>query len=190
MKKEQNVTTHKTTRGFIVTVLNYDKYQSFNNYKNDTENGNKTKHKRNTNDTITEEWKNDKNNKWSKEQEDIFWKQYPHARKWKKKYAIEFAKNQDPIIFLRMVNIYKREVNAWIQDAKFVPACERRARDFVAYSETMQETKLKTIYYKLLEDKKVEEIKQFTQDFWEETVNRLYAIRKEEQRKQVLSWLK
>lgn len=59
MKKEQNITTHKTTRGFIITVLNYDKYQSFNNYKNDTKNDKQTKHKRNTNDTITEEWKNE-----------------------------------------------------------------------------------------------------------------------------------
>lgn len=64
MKKEQNITTHKTTRGFIITVLNYDKYQTFNNYKNDTQNDKLTKHKRNTNDTITKEWKNDKNEEY------------------------------------------------------------------------------------------------------------------------------
>ena len=52
-----------------------------------------------------------------------------------------------------------------MQDAKYVPGCHLWARDFVPYSETMQEQKLKSIYYKLLENRDVEKIKQFTEDF-------------------------
>lgn len=56
LKRTTQITTQKTTRGFIVTVCNYEFYQNPKNYENDTENdtGNETqtKHKRNTNDTI------------------------------------------------------------------------------------------------------------------------------------------
>jgi len=53
MKKEWNLTTHKTTRGFIITVIKYNDYQTFDNYKTTR----KMKTKRNPNDTITKEWK-------------------------------------------------------------------------------------------------------------------------------------
>jgi len=58
-KKEQMLTTEKTTRGMIVTVCNYDKFQTLDNYKNDTENELQTKRKRNRNDTINKYDKND-----------------------------------------------------------------------------------------------------------------------------------
>jgi hypothetical protein len=61
------VTTRKTTRGVVLMVLNYDKYQTLDNYKYDTENDTsnefKTKQKRNRNDTIKKNVKNDKNDK-------------------------------------------------------------------------------------------------------------------------------
>ncbi len=38
LKSTGQITTQKTTRGFIITVLNYDQLQSFSTYKNDTEN--------------------------------------------------------------------------------------------------------------------------------------------------------
>jgi hypothetical protein len=64
-KRTTMLTTHKTTRGMIVKVLNYHKYQSLENYKNDAENDSpdelKTKRKRNGNDTINKNDKNDKN---------------------------------------------------------------------------------------------------------------------------------
>lgn len=62
-KKNQMLTTKKTTRGMIVYVLKYNYFQDLDNYKNDTENETQTKHKRNTNDTINKNDKNDKNNK-------------------------------------------------------------------------------------------------------------------------------
>ena len=63
LKKEQMLTTHKTTRGMNVEVLNYQLYQDLNNYKNDTENETETKPKRNRNDTINKNDKNDNNDK-------------------------------------------------------------------------------------------------------------------------------
>jgi len=52
-KKEQMLTTRKTTRGFVVKVLNYAKYQDWDTYKADQETTQKTKQKRHRNDTIT-----------------------------------------------------------------------------------------------------------------------------------------
>lgn len=62
-KKEQMLTTQKTTRGMIVTILNYSKYQEIQNYKNDTQNELQTKCKRNGNDTINKKNNNIKNEK-------------------------------------------------------------------------------------------------------------------------------
>jgi len=56
-KKNQMLTTQKTTRGMVVTILNYNYYQTLDNYKTETETDLKTKQKRNRNDTIL---KNDK----------------------------------------------------------------------------------------------------------------------------------
>lgn len=58
-KKEAMLTTQKSTRGMIVSLLTYDKYQTLDNYKN----GKETIKKRYTNDTINKNDKNVKNNK-------------------------------------------------------------------------------------------------------------------------------
>ena len=63
LKKEQMLTTQKTTRGMTITIVNYSIYQDLKSYKNDTENDLGTKHKRNTNDTINKNDKNDNNEK-------------------------------------------------------------------------------------------------------------------------------
>ena len=60
LKDTQKCTTRKTTRGFIITVLNYDLYQTISNYKNDTENEIQTIPKRNGNDMINNNDKNEK----------------------------------------------------------------------------------------------------------------------------------
>lgn len=65
-KKNKMLTTQKTTRGMVVEVSKYDYFQRLSNYENDTENETKTKHKRNTNDTINKNDKNDKYNNISK----------------------------------------------------------------------------------------------------------------------------
>lgn len=62
-KKEHMLTTRKTTRGMYVKVLNYNRYQTLDNYKNDKPHELKTKQKRNENDTIHKNDKNVKNDK-------------------------------------------------------------------------------------------------------------------------------
>jgi len=62
-KKVQMLTTQKTTRGMIVTILNYNYFQDLDNYKNDTENEMKTIHKRYTNDRGSKVSKKEKKEK-------------------------------------------------------------------------------------------------------------------------------
>lgn len=65
LKSTTQITTRRTTRGFIISVCNYEYYQNLLNYKNDTENDtendSKTKQKRQQNDTINNNDKNDNN---------------------------------------------------------------------------------------------------------------------------------
>lgn len=67
LKSTGQITGQKTTHGTIITVLNYAKYQTSENYKNGTNNGtaNETlaKRKRNTYETINKNDKNVKNEK-------------------------------------------------------------------------------------------------------------------------------
>lgn len=61
LKSMKMLTTQKTTRGFIISIVNYDKFQDNKYYKNDTENEIKTTQKRHRNDTIKKNDKNDNN---------------------------------------------------------------------------------------------------------------------------------
>ena len=64
LKVAKQIATQKATRGLVITVLNYDTYQSLQTYKSDTKSDTKSeteaKQKRNRSDTIN---KNDKNDK-------------------------------------------------------------------------------------------------------------------------------
>ncbi len=66
-KSHKMINTTKTTRGIVIKVLNYNKYQTLNNYQNTTENTTqnkvKTQPKHNGNTTINKNDKNDKNDK-------------------------------------------------------------------------------------------------------------------------------
>lgn len=53
-KKQKMATTRKTTRGFVISLDKYDKYQDLDNYKSDTESETEAKQKRNRSDTIKE----------------------------------------------------------------------------------------------------------------------------------------
>ena len=58
LKKRTMVTTKKTTRGMLIIVINYDKFQTVSNYDNHTSNHRKTTHEPQSRHTIN---KNDKN---------------------------------------------------------------------------------------------------------------------------------
>ena len=55
------VATTKTTRGLIITIINYDKYQNPKNYETDNESHKRTTMERQWNDTINKNEKNGKN---------------------------------------------------------------------------------------------------------------------------------
>jgi len=65
LKKAKQITTQKTTRGIIITVCNYERYQTLKSYrseaKSDTQSKAETKQKRSKSDTINKNDKNDKN---------------------------------------------------------------------------------------------------------------------------------
>lgn len=125
---------------------------------------------------------------WSSEQKEIIWKLYPHSRKGKKQDALKEMIKHDQRIVLQQVKLYKREVNTGLQDAKYVPWAHLWFRDFVPYSETIANQKKKQMYKKLLEEKNIEKIKEFTDDFWNDCILQMYNEIQEEKRKHLLSW--
>ena len=63
LKKATMIATTKTTRGMIVTILNYNKYQDPKNYENHNETQTRTTTEPQQHDTIYKNDKNDKNDK-------------------------------------------------------------------------------------------------------------------------------
>lgn len=76
LTKHTMVTTQKTTRGMLVTVINYDLYQNPHNYENHTETGRKTTRKPQTRHTINKNEKNEKNETYVASFAH-FWENYP-----------------------------------------------------------------------------------------------------------------
>jgi len=62
-KKDRMLSTRKTTRGMFIKVLNYNRYQTLDNYKNHTADHLKTTEKPHRNHTIHKNDKNGKNDK-------------------------------------------------------------------------------------------------------------------------------
>ena len=59
-----------------------------------------------------------------------FWKDYPHARKWKKWESERYFKQQPCDEVKKQVSIMKWKLKAWLIESKYIPACERWIRDF------------------------------------------------------------
>lgn len=60
--------------------------------------------------------------------------EYPHARKWKKKESEKYFNQNDCSSVRKQVHILRRLIKAWLQEWKYVPACERWIRDFTPIS--------------------------------------------------------
>ena len=73
---------------------------------------------------------------------DTFWKEFPHARKGKKKESEQYFNKQDAELVKKQVGILNFKINAWLQDAQFIPACERRIRDFTPISDIVLKQEL------------------------------------------------
>lgn len=106
---------------------------------------------------------------------DTFWKQYPHARKWKKKESEEYFSKQNPEAVMKQVAILKRKIKAWLQDGQYIPACERWIRDFTELNEDVIKQDLVRICRRHLNagwdiKQRASELKE---TFWEELINEI-----------------
>lgn len=187
LRERSMIETFKETRWLTIKVLNYAKYQDIKKWWGDGEETD-GRHGGDTEvDTIEEEDKK-KEYKWTSEQKEYVWKNYPHARKWKKQDTLKNFSFYEPEVVMWMVTTYKREVQVWLQDAKYVPASERRSRDFVVYSDVIKKQKDIAIYQLLLEKKK-ELIPLRVEDVWKEYMQELYNIIQNEKHNNLLSSL-
>ena len=122
-KEASMLATQKATRGMVVTILNYDRFQTLDNYKSDTESELKAKQKRNKSDTILKKDKNEKNPIYVQNFA-LFWKNYP--RKEAKKVAWEsWVKVGEPesiIEKMRVILPIQMESDQWTKNnGEFIP---------------------------------------------------------------------
>lgn len=104
-----------------------------------------------------------------------FWEDYPHARKGKKKESEKYFKQNDSEEVRKQVQILKRQIKAWLQDAEFVPACERWVRDFTPLNEDVIKQKLVKIckwHLNAWWDMK-QRSHELKETFWEQQINEI-----------------
>lgn len=113
--------------------------------------------------------------KENKEKFEEFWKQYPHARKGKKKESEQYFLKQDANEVLRQVAILKRKIKAWLQDGQYIPACERWIRDFTPISEdVLKQDLVKICKWHLNADGDMKaRASELKETFWEEQIKQI-----------------
>lgn len=104
-----------------------------------------------------------------------FWKDYPHARKWKKWESEKYFRELDPNEVKKQTNILKRKIRAWIEESKYIPACERWIRDFTPLNDDVIKQDLTKICKRHLttpwdEQTRKQRAMELKQTFWEETI--------------------
>ena len=115
---------------------------------------------------------NNTNNKYSFQE---FRKDYPHARKWKKSESEKYFNQNDSEDVRKQVSILKRKIKAWLQDAQYIPACERWIRDFTPISDEVLKQDLVKIarwHLKCGWDMK-QRAQELKQTFWEQQINEI-----------------
>lgn len=109
---------------------------------------------------------------------ETFWKEYPHARKWKKQESEKFFVKQNSDEVMKQVSILKRKLRAWLEESKRIPACERRIRDFTPLNEDVIKQDLIKICKRHLNawwDMK-ERSMELKQTFWEQQINEIVKM--------------
>jgi len=108
---------------------------------------------------------------------EIFWKTYPHSRKWKKKDSLNYFIKLDIDEVMSEVKLLNWETNLWIQNTQYIPACERWIRDFTTTSDVVKDNKIKAIINKLMTmevwDKRKEYYKWLCEDFGKDKIDLL-----------------
>ena len=102
-----------------------------------------------------------------------FWKDYPHARKWKKSESEVYFKKNDSDEVKKQVSIMKWKLKAWLIESKYIPACERWIRDFTPINDDVINQDLVKICRRHLNawgDMKERSL-ELKQTFWDERIN-------------------
>ncbi len=158
LKSTTQITTRKTTRGFIISVCKYDLYQDMTNYKNDTEielkNESKTTEKRHRNDTINNNVNND-NNTISRERISTIITKFIEIKGWKDSIKDNKALLND--IYKRNVRPAKELILAVNDDKR---ACEAIATLAERFKPKNLDWKLETVIRHLPELLKPKEFRQ------------------------------
>lgn len=115
----------------------------------------------------------EKNNK--KEMFELFRKEYPHARKWKKQESKNYFSKQNPQEVMQQVSILKWKLKAGLVEAQFIPACERWIRDFTPLSDdVVKQDLLKICKWHLTCGGDIKQrASELKQTFWEEQINEI-----------------
>ena len=103
---------------------------------------------------------------------ETFRKLFPHARKWKKQDAKKFYLHiNDPISVTKEVMHLKFKIQAWVEEWKYVPACERWIRDFTPISDEVKVKDLERIIrWHLTTEWAKERYADLVEVYWEERV--------------------
>ena len=114
-----------------------------------------------------------KNNK--KDLFELFRKEYPHARKWKKQESKNYFSKQNPQEVMQQVAILKWKLKAGLVEAQFIPACERWIRDFTPLSDdVVKQDLLKICKWHLTCGGDIKQrASELKQTFWEEQINEI-----------------
>ena len=106
---------------------------------------------------------------------ETFWKEYPHARKWKKQESKNHFLNQNSDEVMKQVWILKRKLRAWLIESQYIPACERWIRDFTPLNDDVIKqdlTKICRRHLKAWWDMK-QRASELKQTFWEQQINEI-----------------
>ena len=178
MKKEWKLTTQKTTRGMIITIVKYNDYQTLDNYSKNTAKNSERTHKEHTNHTIN---KNDKNvEEWK---EVISKKKIPPSIQEVTEYCEERKNGIDPQMFIDhyQANWWMR----WKNKIKDWKACVRtweRRRD----NKPRTDEEWIKEYDKMCDNRWAE----FKAKYWQETYQRVKQLYKEYKHQQFYSQYK
>ena len=104
-----------------------------------------------------------------------FWKDYPHARKWKKSESEVYFKKNDSDEVKKQVSIMKWKLKAWLIESKYIPACERWIRDFTPINDDVIKQDLHKIckwHLNAWWDMK-QRSQELKETFWEQQINEI-----------------
>lgn len=110
-----------------------------------------------------------------------FWKAYPHARKAKKSESKKHFIKQDHNAVMEEVMYLNLKIEFWLQEWKYVPACERWIRDFIITADNVKQNELKEMVDMLMKlpvwDDRSQKNKALMWLFWEEKIKELVKAR-------------